>query len=128
MKNTPERQALEEALKNDPAGSVKIQALANYAALKDVEYRLKQFRDDTLDYPRIELETRKVCIEYEIERWKFTAEVIEFEEAFASADETLAPYYEKYENPGLFILDDVKEINLEKAKYAAFIKLEEVRR
>jgi hypothetical protein len=122
MKNTPERLALEQYLRYEQAGSVKIHALANYAALKDVEYRIARFRDDEIDFDRLEVETRRVCIEYEIDRWKFTAEVEEYEEVFAEAGEILKLYYEMHENPGYEILDDLKEINWEKARYRAFIR------
>jgi len=38
MKGSPERQALEEALKDERAGSAKIRAFADYAKLKHLEY------------------------------------------------------------------------------------------
>jgi hypothetical protein len=36
MKGSPERQALEEALKDESVGSAKMQALGDYAMLKDI--------------------------------------------------------------------------------------------
>ena len=41
MKGSPERQALEEALKDESVGSAKIQALGDYAMLKDTMVRQK---------------------------------------------------------------------------------------
>ena len=42
MKGSPKRQALEEALKYEKAGSSKIQALSHYGMRKDVEWRTEQ--------------------------------------------------------------------------------------
>jgi hypothetical protein len=117
MKDTPEYKALVEALKDEKAGSLKIQALAYYAMLKDAEYRLAQLRDDVCDLNRRELETCRIFVEQAVESWKYTAEALEYEEAFANAPKTLHLYFTRYNgHPGQVLLEDLAEINRGKGK------------
>jgi hypothetical protein len=117
MKDTPEYKALEEALKDEKAGSLKIQALAYYTMLKDAEYRLAQLRNDVCDLNRRELETCRIFVEQAVESWKYTAEALEYEEAFANAPKTLHLYFTKYDgHPGHVLLEDLAEINRGKGK------------
>jgi hypothetical protein len=117
MKETPEYKALDEALNGEKAGSPKIQALAYYAMLKDAEYRLAQLRDDVCDLNRRELETCRIFVGQAVEGWQYTAEALEYEEAFANAPQTLHLYFTKYNgHPGQVLLEDLAEINRGKGK------------
>jgi hypothetical protein len=112
MKDRPERQQLEEALKDEQVGSPKIQALAEYCMLKEVEYRLNHRSADIEEFELTKMEVRKVIIEQAIEQRKFSKDAYAYSEAFANAGVTLAPYFEKYNgNPGQVLLDDLREIN-----------------
>jgi hypothetical protein len=116
MKDRPERQQLEEALKDEPAGSAKIQALADYSKLKEIEYKLehRQAGADEFDF---QLDIQKIILEQAIQQKHYSKDAAAYCEAFDSAGVILAPYFEKYNgNTGQVLLDDLREINRGKSR------------
>ena len=112
MKTSPERQALEKALENEKAGSAKIRALADYALFEDIVYKIRH-RKGNLS----QLETQKIALEIAMEQKFYGEDAYDYLEASGSAQEILAPYYEKYNGyPGEVLLEDLREINREKSR------------
>jgi hypothetical protein len=108
--HSPERQALEEALKTEPAGSAKIQALADYAMLKEIK---RHMQIETSQDELLELQISKTVLDLAIDQRRYA-----YVEAFDSAGEILKLYFEKYDNPGQYILGDLKDINVGKGRMA----------
>jgi hypothetical protein len=128
VKGSPERQQLEEALKNEKAGSPKIRALADYAKLKHVEWQEEHELDARNDRALREFLVRKGYIEWQIEHQAFMADAYEYTGAYEQAGEILAPYFDLYEgHPGEVLINDLKEINKEKSERAKQRALEERR-
>jgi hypothetical protein len=118
MQGSPQRQALEEALKDARVGSTKIQALGDYASLKDVEWRTEHRPAVIDELDGIQLIIEKAVVEQHIELRHFKADVAEYMEAFEHAEEILKPYVaidNSYRSPYQLFLDDLMEINREKS-------------
>jgi hypothetical protein len=113
--HSPERQALEEALKTEPAGSAKIQALADYAMLKEIK---RHMQIETSQDELLELQISKTVLDLAIDQRRFSSDAYAYVEAFDSAGEILKLYFEKYDNPGQYILGDLKDINVGKGRMA----------
>jgi hypothetical protein len=119
MKGTPQRQHLEEALKDERVGSTKIQALGDYASLKDVEWRTEHRPAVIDELDGIQLIIEKAVVEKLIELRHFQADVCEYMEALENAEDILKPYVaidNTYTSPYQLFLDDLEEINMEKSK------------
>jgi hypothetical protein len=117
MEGTPERQHLEEALKDEQAGSAKIRAMADYVRLKQVEQMLKRemgrkyIEDDTISY----WERQQIVLSIMIEQQYFKQDAYEYSVAFDNADVVFAPYL-KTEDPYHIFLNDLREINRQKSR------------
>src|SRR2546428_504554 len=94
MQGTPQRQALDEALKGERAGSAKIRALAAYVRRKQAEHMIEHEReqrlieDGTLSY----WERQKIVLDLAIEHQYFTVDAYEYSETFDNAETIFAPY------------------------------------
>jgi hypothetical protein len=78
MKGSPERQALEEALRDEKVWSTKIQALGDYASLKDIEYRTEHRPEEMDEIDGIQLIIEKSVVEQHIQLRKFHADAYEY--------------------------------------------------
>ena len=119
VKGTPERQALEEALRDEKVGSTKIQALADYAMLKDVEWMTANRPAVIDELDSLQLIAQKAVAEHNIAMWKFRRDVEVYFEALEHAEAILKPYVaidNPYISPYQLFLDDLKEINREKSR------------
>ena len=119
MKGTPQRQALEESLKYERVGSPKIQALADYAMRKDVEWRSEHRPAKMNTLEERQLIAKKAVAEHHIDMWKVSRDVDVYFEAFDNAEAILKPYIaidNPYISPYQIFLDDLAEINLEKSR------------
>jgi hypothetical protein len=119
MKGSPERQSLEEELREERGESTKIQALRDYARLKDVEYQTAQRSVDTDEYDNVQLIIKEAMIELHIQQRAFRVDAYEYREAFDSAEAILKPYVATDNpsvNPYRVFLDDLREINMEKSR------------
>jgi hypothetical protein len=119
MQDSPERQALEEALRDEPVGSPKIQALADYAMLKDIEWRTEQRPAEIDELDDIQLIIEKTVLEQHIRYRKFHADAYAYIEALKNAEAIVQPYVAldtPYRNPYQIFLDDLREINREKSR------------
>ena len=67
MKDSPERQQLEEALEDEQVGSPKIRALAEHCMLKEAEYQLDHIPAAIEEFELLEMQIKKVIIERAIE-------------------------------------------------------------
>jgi hypothetical protein len=118
MKGSPERRALEEALRDEKVGSTKIQALSHYAMQKDVEWRTEHRPAIIDELDGIQLIIEKAVVEEHIELRYFNADVCEYMEALEHAEELLRPYVvldNPYVSPYQVFLEDLAEINLDKS-------------
>ena len=117
MKGTPERQRLEEALKDEQAGSAKIRALTDHVRLKQMEQMIKRqtekkyVEDDVLSY----WERQQIALSTIIEQQYFKQDAYEYSVAFDNASVIFEPYL-KTENPFRTFLNDLREINREKSR------------
>ena len=119
MQGSPERQHLDEALKDERIGSPKIQALAHYAMLKDVEWQTENRPAVIDELDGLQLIAQKAVAEHHIDMWKLRAEVDAFFEAFDNAAAIIAPYLasdDPQRSPYQLFLEDLKEINWEKGR------------
>ena len=117
MRGSPERQALEEALRDEKVGSTKIQALGHYAMLKDIEWRTEHRPAIIDELDGIQLVIQKAVLEQSIGLREFHADAYEYIEEFKNAGVVLEPYLaidNHYISPYQVFLDDLAEINLEK--------------
>jgi hypothetical protein len=78
MKDSPERQALEESLRDEKVGSAKIQALGDYASFKDIEYRTEHRPAEMDELDGIQLIIEKSVLEQHIRLRKFHADAYEY--------------------------------------------------
>src|SRR4029434_9022687 len=108
MKDSPECQALEEALRDEKVGSTKIQALGDYASLKDVEYRTEHRPAEIDELDGIQLIIEKAVVEQHIQSRKFHADAYEYIEALKNA-EAIVQLYLAVDNPYRVFLDDLRE-------------------
>ncbi len=115
MKGSPERQALEESLRDEKVGSTKIQALGDYASLKDIGYRTEYRPAEMDELDGIQLIIEKAVAEKHIQLREFHADAYEYIEAFKNAEAILQPYL-AIDNPYQVFLDDLREINREKSR------------
>ena len=119
MKDRPERQQLEEALKDEPAGSAKIQALRDYAILKDIAWRTEQRPAVVNDLDARQLIVEKVVVEQRIQLRQFQRDAYEYSEAFTNAEGILQPYLAiatPSVNPYQVFQEDLREINWQKGR------------
>ena len=119
MKGSSERQALEEALRDEKVGSAKIQALGDYDNLKDIEWRTEHRPAEMDEFDSMQLIIEKAVLEQHMRLRKFYADAYEYMEAFERAEATLKPYLEiasPYIYPYQVFLDDLREINREKSQ------------
>jgi hypothetical protein len=75
MKGSPERQHLEEALKDERVGSPKIQALAHYAMLKGVEWRTENRPAVIDELDSLQLISEKAVVEQHINMRRISRDV-----------------------------------------------------
>jgi hypothetical protein len=113
METTPERQQLEHFLQDEPAGSPKIQALADYAMLKEIKYQIETM---TLTDEVFDLRIRRVVLELAIDQQRFSKNVHAYFETFDKAGEILALYFEKHADFCKAVLNDLKDINRQKRR------------
>jgi hypothetical protein len=78
MKDSPECQALEEALRDEKVGSAKIQALGDYASLKDVEYRTEHRPVEMDEFDSMQLIMEKAALEQHMRMRKLHADASEY--------------------------------------------------
>ena len=118
MKGTPERQHLEEILKDDKAGSAKIRGLADFLLLKDLQWRLAYKRQELSQEEIYELRSRKGFMIQHSWLQNFKEDSDEYISAFEGAYEILQPYIAKYMDEGKLtvLLIYLREINREKSK------------
>ena len=119
MQDSPEPQQLEEALRDEPVGSTKIQALADYAMLKDIAWRTEQRPAEIDELDGIQLIIEKTVVEQHIRSRKFHADAYAYIVALKNAEPIVQPYVALdtlYRNPYQIFLDDLREINLEKSR------------
>src|SRR5688572_19621695 len=90
-------QFLKDLLKNEPAGSMKIQALADYAQLKIQQH--------------LQLQPQSMIMIAMIQQKYYCKDAHIYEETFENASTILAPYLENNEDPYRQIRNDLKEIN-----------------
>jgi hypothetical protein len=93
MKGSPERQALEEALRDEKVGSAKIQALGDYASLKDIEYRTEHRPAEMDELDGIQLIIEKAVAEKHIQLREFHADAYEYIEAFKKCRGNIATIF-----------------------------------
>src|SRR6266540_1603700 len=116
MKGSPQRQALEEELRDEKVGSAKIQALGDYASLKDIEYRTEHRPVEMDEFDSIQLIMEKAALEQQMRMRKLDADASKYMEAYNNAEAILKPYVANdnpYISPYQVFLDDLKEINRE---------------
>ena len=119
MKGNPAYQQLEEALREERAGSAKIRALSHYVQLKQAESMIEREREQGLigDDTFTHWERQKLILEVTIEHQYFTADAYEYAEAFDNAGTIVAPYLKlRNVNPYQTFLHDLRAINREKSE------------
>ena len=119
MKGSPQRQALEEVLREERAGSAKIRALSHYVQLKQAESMIEREREQGLigEDTFTHWERQKLILEVTIEHQYFTADAYEYSEAFANAETLFAPFLKlRSGNPYQTFLHDLRAINREKSR------------
>ena len=92
MKDRPERQHLEEALKDEPVGSPKIQALGDYAMLKDIEWRTEHRPAEMDEFDSLQLIMEKAALEQYRRMRRLYANFSKYKEAFENAEAIVDPY------------------------------------
>jgi hypothetical protein len=115
MKERSEYQQLEEVLRKERAGSPKIRALAHWLMQENVRFKMSQPKTPSEERKLI---TEEAIIEYRIWFEGFSAEVIEYTEAYEHAFELLQPFVNKFIDEGKLdiLLVYLREINREKSK------------
>ena len=94
MKGTYEYQRLEEALKDESAGSGKIRALSQYVMLKQAERMVQReqekryIEDDVLSY----WERQKIVLDVTVKLQYFTHDAHVYSETFENAGTVFEPY------------------------------------
>jgi len=119
MKGTPERQHLEEELKDERAGSGKIRALSHYVMRKQAELMMQREQerryseDDEMSY----WERQKITLDVTIELQYFTQDAYVYSKTIENAQTIFEPYLKMTNvNPYQTFLDDLREINREKCR------------
>ena len=92
MKGSPQRQALEEALRDEKVGSTKIQALGHYAMLKDIEWRTEHRPAIIDEFDAMQLIIEKAAVEQQMRMRKLAVDASEYMEACHNAEAILQPY------------------------------------
>jgi len=94
MKGTPERQHLEEVLKDERAGSEKIRALSHYVMRKQAELMMQRQQerryseDDEMSY----WERQKITLDVTIELQYFTQDAYVYSKTIENAQTIFEPY------------------------------------
>src|SRR5262245_60615762 len=96
MKERREYKQLEEALKEEKAGSVKIRALSNWLMLEDLQWRLAHERHQLTEEEIYELRSRKGFMIQHSMLQGFKEDSDEYISAYEGAFEFMKPYIDTY--------------------------------